>query len=44
MPFVGAVACGGSAYYWFVQRRRSGVLDEHAAGRWTGPGSTPDTP
>ncbi|MFI1865990.1 APC family permease [Streptomyces jumonjinensis] len=29
--FIGAVAAGGFAYYWFVQRHRTGVLDEHRA-------------
>jgi urea carboxylase system permease len=29
--FVGAVALGGFAYYWFVQRHRTGVLAEHRA-------------
>ncbi|MFE7131889.1 APC family permease [Streptomyces sp. NPDC057638] len=29
--FIGAVAVGGFAYYWFVQRRRTGVLAEHRA-------------
>ncbi|MCJ1676579.1 amino acid permease [Streptomyces sp. APSN-46.1] len=29
--FVGAIALGGFAYYWFVQRHRTGVLAEHAA-------------
>jgi urea carboxylase system permease len=29
--FVGIVALGGFAYYWFVQRHRTGVLAEHAA-------------
>ncbi|MFG3116209.1 APC family permease [Streptomyces sp. NPDC048197] len=29
--FVGAVAAGGFAYYWCVQRHRTGVLAEHAA-------------
>ncbi|WP_407548986.1 amino acid permease [Streptomyces sp. Pv4-95] len=29
--FVGAVALGGFAYYWFIQRHRTGVLAEHAA-------------
>ncbi|MGW0699140.1 APC family permease [Streptomyces sp. NPDC002867] len=29
--FVGAIAAGGFAYYWFVQRHRTGVLAEHAA-------------
>ncbi|MEV7405887.1 amino acid permease [Streptomyces sp. NPDC091267] len=27
--FVGVVALGGFAYYWFVQRHRTGVLAEH---------------
>ncbi|MET9518289.1 APC family permease [Streptomyces sp. NPDC002994] len=27
--FIGIVALGGFAYYWFVQRHRTGVLDEH---------------
>ncbi|MFF4229370.1 APC family permease [Streptomyces sp. NPDC001820] len=29
--FVGVVALGGFAYYWFVQRQRTGVLPEHRA-------------
>ncbi|MFJ8386475.1 APC family permease [Streptomyces sp. NPDC094438] len=29
--FVGAVLLGGFAYYWFVQRHRTGVLASHAA-------------
>ncbi|RNF86973.1 APC family permease [Streptomyces botrytidirepellens] len=29
--FIGVVALGGFAYYWFVQRRHTGVLAEHAA-------------
>lgn len=29
--FIGVVALGGFAYYWFVQRHRTGVLSEHAA-------------
>ncbi|MEU9609736.1 amino acid permease [Streptomyces sp. NPDC048057] len=29
--FIGVVAAGGFAYYWFVQRRRTGVLAEHRA-------------
>jgi amino acid transporter len=29
--FIGFVAFGGLAYYWFVQRHKSGVLPEHAA-------------
>ncbi|MFD5098423.1 APC family permease [Streptomyces albidochromogenes] len=27
--FIGIVALGGFAYYWFVQRHKTGVLDEH---------------
>ncbi|UQA91865.1 APC family permease [Streptomyces halobius] len=29
--FIGVVAVGGFAYYWFVQRKRTGVLAGHAA-------------
>jgi amino acid transporter len=29
--FVGVVMIGGFAYYWFVQRHRTGTLAEHAA-------------
>lgn len=29
--FIGIAAVGGFAYYWFVQRRKIGVLAEHAA-------------
>ncbi|MET8468793.1 APC family permease [Streptomyces sp. NPDC006422] len=29
--FIGVIAGGGFAYYWFVQRHRTGVLSEHAA-------------
>ncbi|MFJ8074073.1 APC family permease [Streptomyces sp. NPDC096176] len=29
--FIGIVALGGFAYYWFVQRHRTGVLAAHAA-------------
>ncbi|MFD9034936.1 APC family permease [Streptomyces sp. NPDC059567] len=29
--FIGIVALGGFAYYWFVQRHRTGVLAEHRA-------------
>ncbi|MGW2343565.1 APC family permease [Streptomyces sp. NPDC001661] len=29
--FIGVIAGGGFAYYWFVQRHRTGVLTEHAA-------------
>jgi hypothetical protein len=27
--FVAVIAGGGFAYYWFVQRHRTGVLAEH---------------
>lgn len=30
--FVGVFAAGGFAYYWFVQRHRTGVLADHGAG------------
>jgi hypothetical protein len=30
VPFVGAVMLGGFAYYWFVQRHRTGTLASHA--------------
>ncbi len=36
--FVGAVAFGGFGYYWLVQRKKTGVLAEHASGQ-----SLPDT-
>ncbi|MFD7292962.1 APC family permease [Streptomyces sp. NPDC059897] len=29
--FIGVIAGGGFAYYWFVQRHRTGVLSDHAA-------------
>ncbi|MDI3405130.1 APC family permease [Streptomyces cavernicola] len=29
--FVGVVALGGFTYYWFVQRHKTGVLEEHRA-------------
>ncbi|MET7764565.1 APC family permease [Streptomyces sp. NPDC005336] len=29
--FIGVVALGGFGYYWFVQRKYTGVLSEHAA-------------
>ncbi|MBY8885547.1 amino acid permease [Streptomyces sp. PTM05] len=38
--FVGIVAAGGFAYYWFVQRKHTGVLAEHALG--DGPFGEPD--
>ena len=30
--FVGAAMLGGFAYYWLVQRHKTGTLAEHAAG------------
>ncbi|WP_329397012.1 APC family permease [Streptomyces melanogenes] len=42
--FVGAVTVGGFAYYWFVQRHRTGVLADHAAEKQdTDPTTTPGT-
>ncbi|MER5766547.1 APC family permease [Streptomyces sp. NPDC001985] len=38
--FIGIVAAGGFAYYWFVQRHRTGVLDEHRA---EAPGDRPSS-
>ena len=35
--FVAVIAGGGFAYYWFVQRHRTGVLAEHRS-------QAPDTP
>ena len=31
MLFIGIVFFGGLAYYWFVQRHKTGVLASHAA-------------
>jgi amino acid transporter len=43
--FVGVVAGGGFAYYWFVQRHRTGVLAEHQfQAPATAPVATPVTP
>ncbi|MGW5860633.1 APC family permease [Streptomyces sp. NPDC055239] len=39
--FIGIVACGGFAYYWFVQRHKAGVLAEH---RFEEPPVDPTTP
>ncbi|MFI9051534.1 APC family permease [Streptomyces sp. NPDC053427] len=39
--FIGVVALGGFAYYWFVQRKRTGVLASHAA---DAPGPTTPNP
>ncbi len=38
--FIGVVGVGGFAYYWFVQRKRTGVLAGHAAE----PPAAPTTP
>jgi urea carboxylase system permease len=35
--YVGVAAFGGLAYYWFVQRHKSGVLPEHAVAPAPGP-------
>ncbi|MEV0603806.1 APC family permease [Streptomyces sp. NPDC050315] len=42
--FVGAVALGGFAYYWFIQRHRTGVLAEHAAQQEADPDTTRSAP
>ncbi|MGI5471368.1 APC family permease [Streptomyces sp. CA-132043] len=42
--FVGAVALGGFAYYWLVQRHRTGVLAEHAAQQQPGTDTKERTP
>lgn len=43
--FVGVVAGGGFAYYWLVQRHRTGVLAEHQfQASATAPVATPATP
>ncbi|MFI6082796.1 APC family permease [Streptomyces sp. NPDC051217] len=44
--FVGIVAGGGFAYYWFVQRHKTGVLAEHRfqASDPTTPAGPPPTP
>jgi hypothetical protein len=31
--FVGVVMVGGFAYYWFVQRHKTGTLAEHLPGQ-----------
>ncbi|GAA4093871.1 APC family permease [Streptomyces sp. NPDC058961] len=35
--FVGVVGVGGFLYYWFVQRKQTGVLAEHSAAGPSGP-------
>ena len=35
--FIGVVFFGGLAYYWFVQRHKTGVLASHALGTQQGP-------
>ncbi|MDW8807916.1 amino acid permease [Streptomyces scabiei] len=42
--FVGIIAGGGFAYYWFVQRHRTGVLAEHRVVDGAGPASPPAPP
>ncbi|WNO70880.1 APC family permease [Streptomyces sp. AM8-1-1] len=39
--FVGIVGLGGFAYYWFVQRHRTGVLESHRYVASTGTGEPP---
>jgi hypothetical protein len=39
--FIGIVALGGFAYYWFVQRHKYGVLATHAADVGTGGAAEP---
>jgi urea carboxylase system permease len=42
--FIGIVFFGGLAYYWFVQRHKTGVLASHAADRTAEPAAAPATP
>ncbi|MFG2648196.1 APC family permease [Streptomyces sp. NPDC048436] len=42
--FIGIVACGGFAYYWFVQRHKAGVLEEHRFQEAVDPTSPPPPP
>ncbi len=42
--FVGIIALGGFAYYWLVQRRRTGVLAEHAAASAAAPAGAAAAP
>jgi urea carboxylase system permease len=39
--FIGIVFFGGLAYYWLVQRHKTGVLASHAAGGGEPPGAAP---
>jgi urea carboxylase system permease len=39
--FIGIVFFGGLAYYWFVQRHKTGVLASHAADTGEPPGAAP---
>ncbi|MER7664179.1 MULTISPECIES: amino acid permease [unclassified Streptomyces] len=39
--FIGIVGLGGFAYYWFVQRHRTGVLESHRYVASTGAGEPP---
>ncbi|MFI7018856.1 hypothetical protein [Streptomyces sp. NPDC050164] len=42
MLFVAVIAGGGFAYYWFVQRHKTGVLAEHRSDATaTAPVATP---
>lgn len=42
--FIGIVACGGFAYYWFVQRHKAGVLAEHRFEEAADPTTPPSPP
>jgi urea carboxylase system permease len=39
--FIGIVAIGGFAYYWFVQRHRTGTLEAHSSGLAPDPAHAP---
>ena len=41
--FVGLVFFGGLAYYWFVQRHKTGVLSDHAWQEQVGESESPAT-
>ncbi len=41
--FISIVALGGFAYYWFVQRHRTGVLSDHAWQEQVGESESPAT-
>ena len=41
--FIGFVFFGGLAYYWFVQRHKTGVLSDHAWQEQVGESESPAT-